>query len=373
MSVAPEAADGSARGVGVEAVERGYRRALLAYPRRWRARNGEQLLGVLLDMAEDPERHGTSGYRREVVSVVGHGLAVRLSPLGIAFPTGLRARLSTLAVASGAALSLLFLLTVDAHRIDVPGSGAPSYLPAPLSVMTPVYAGWLLLLVFSALRRPRPVRVTALLTAVYTAAVPGIAAATGAGRPLLHQLAVLGALALWAATASSWTRPPHPAVMLTLTAAVLAACLIAARMFHGTGPGLAQDYPTATLNLADLSRGIGLVTLVAAAVLAVTPLSGWTAPVLITAVPWAGFGVWEATTSANSVNGPTQLLLRLALGTGVAITVIHTAMTGTRTARLAHDSRDRPETGGHADHGHGRPRRCPGEVQWAGVHDTGGD
>lgn len=344
MSVVPE--DGSARSVGVEAVERRYRRALLAYPRRWRARNGDQLLGVLLDMAEDPQRDGTSGYRREVVAVIGHGLAARLSLLGTAFPTDLRARLSTLAVASGAALSLLFLLTVDAHRIDAPGLGAPGHLPAPFSVMTPVYAGWLLLMVFSALRRPRSVRVTALLTAVYTAAVPGLAAATGAGRPLLHQLVVFGALALCAATASSWTRPPHPAVVLTLTAAFLTACLTAARIFFLTGPGLAQDYRVATLNLADLSRVIGLFALVAAAVLAVTPLRGWAAPLLITAVPWAGFGVWEATTSANSVNGPAQLLLLLALMIDVATTVIHTAMTGPRTARLAKNLRDRPETGG---------------------------
>ena len=342
MSAVPE--DGSARGVGVGAVERRYRRALLAYPRRWRARNGGELLGVLLDMAEDPQHEGNGGHRREIAAVVGHGLAARLAPLGTVFPSGLRARLSTLAVASGTALSLLFLLTVDAHRIDVPGSGADGYLPTPFSVMTPVFAGWLLMLVFTALRRPRPMRVTALLITGWTAAVPGLAAATGTGRPLLHQLAVLGALALYAATASSWTRPPPPAVVLTLTAAVLAACLITERMF-AAGPGLAQDYMTATLDLADLSRGVGLVALAAAAVLAVTPLRGWAAPLLITAVPWAGFGVWEATTSANSVNGPTQLLLLVALVLGVAITMTHTAITGTWTARLAHDSRVRPQTG----------------------------
>lgn len=323
MSAVPDGPEGTARAVGVEAVERRYRRALRAYPRRWRARNGDQLLGVLLDMAQDQQRTGTGGYRREVVAVVGHGLAARLAPLGTALPAGLRARLSTLAVASGAALSLLWLLTVDAHRVDGPDPGLVGHLPAPFSVMTPVSTGWLLMLVFGALRRPRPVRVTALLTAAYTGAIPALAAATGSGRPLLHQLAVLGALALCAATASSWTRPPHPSLVITVAAAVLAAGLVAVRMFT-TGHGLAQDYRTTTLDLADLSRGIGLLALAAAAVLAVTSLRGWTAPVLITAVPWAGFGVWEATVVANSVNGSTQLLVLLALMVGVTVTVTHT-------------------------------------------------
>jgi len=342
----PDGPHGLVRGDGVEAVERRYRLALHAYPRAWRARNGDQLLGVLLDMAEDPLRTGTSGSRREVFPVIGHGLAARLAPLGTAFPPGLRTRLSTLAVASGAALSLLWLLTVDAHPVDGSSSGARLHLPAPFSVMTPVYAGWLLLLLFSALGHPRPVRVTALLTATCTAAAPALSAAIGSGRPLLHQLVPIGAFALCAATTSSWTRPPHPAVVLTLTAAVLTACLIAARLFFVTGPGLAQDYRTATLNLADLSRVIGLVALVAATVLAVTQLSRWVAPVLITAMPWAAFGIWEATTTANSVNGPTQLFLALALMVGLTVTVTHTAITGSRTAALARDSGDRPTPGG---------------------------
>lgn len=58
-------------------LERSYRRAMLAYPRSWRRKNGEVMLGTLLDAAE--ERASDKPAVWELASLLGHGLGERLN------------------------------------------------------------------------------------------------------------------------------------------------------------------------------------------------------------------------------------------------------------------------------------------------------
>lgn len=58
-------------------IERTYRRALRAYPRRWRREHGEAVLSTLLDAAEAQGRDAHAP--RELGSLLGHGLGERLN------------------------------------------------------------------------------------------------------------------------------------------------------------------------------------------------------------------------------------------------------------------------------------------------------
>lgn len=53
-----------------------YRRALTAYPRSWRARYGEEIIGVMLDIAENQQR--TRPQMTEMTNLVFHGITARI-------------------------------------------------------------------------------------------------------------------------------------------------------------------------------------------------------------------------------------------------------------------------------------------------------
>jgi hypothetical protein len=60
-----------------DALERRYRRLLLAYPRRWRRDHGDEVIGTLLDAAGPGQQRPT---RRETVDLLGNGLRRRCCP-----------------------------------------------------------------------------------------------------------------------------------------------------------------------------------------------------------------------------------------------------------------------------------------------------
>lgn len=62
--------------VEVSPLEHSYRRALKAYPRQWRARYGEEFIGVLLDVAES--QHRIRPTKSELLGVVFHGFTARV-------------------------------------------------------------------------------------------------------------------------------------------------------------------------------------------------------------------------------------------------------------------------------------------------------
>ncbi len=314
------------------ATERHYRRALLAYPKRWRDNHGEQLLGVLLDAAEDPAQE--RAHHVEIVDVVRHGVAERLSVLGRPFSGAVRNRLAALAIVNGVALAAVMLLTVGLGPQDRAGSSAPatgdggaaagSGLSAQqFDLMTPVYLGWLVVFGFAVARRPRPMRRSALLTAGCTAMVPVTAQVTGMQRPLLHQLAIFGVLALLAAAVDLYTEQVRPAVVVGLTAAVGYVAIAAIRTFADGNVGYAQ----VSDQLGGMSRPLGVGCLLLAALFAAIGRSSWSAPLLLVAIPWSAFGVWNAVTQPNSPDRPDQALLVALLAVGAALALIHQART----------------------------------------------
>lgn len=102
-----------------------YRRLLRWYPARWRERNGDVLLGTLLDAAEADGRAGPS--RTEAWSLRAHGLAERLD-CGVAFI------LSVIALAVFAAAGAAMLLS--SPMLAAVPIGSILIGPALLSVAT---------------------------------------------------------------------------------------------------------------------------------------------------------------------------------------------------------------------------------------------
>ncbi|PPL18983.1 hypothetical protein [Microterricola pindariensis] len=86
-------------------LEARYRALLRVYPRAWRAANEEAVLGTLLDVADGEGRLSPSA--RETIALLGNGLATRL---GASLPAPVRDGVATVALATGAALSLVFFL-----------------------------------------------------------------------------------------------------------------------------------------------------------------------------------------------------------------------------------------------------------------------
>ncbi|WP_139346823.1 hypothetical protein [Sinomonas mesophila] len=96
-------------------LEVGYRRALRAYPRSWRARYGDEFVGVLLDIAESRQRtHPTSA---ELVAVVFHGLIARISLLlGMVAPAERRDRVAAAATIILTALAAIMMVLGEVGR-----------------------------------------------------------------------------------------------------------------------------------------------------------------------------------------------------------------------------------------------------------------
>ena len=88
-------------------LETSYRRLLRAYPVEWREERGEEMLAVLLEWVPD---HQTRPSVREAVDVIWNGLRARFFGTSRSGPQSLRERVSLMALASGAAVSLLCLI-----------------------------------------------------------------------------------------------------------------------------------------------------------------------------------------------------------------------------------------------------------------------
>jgi hypothetical protein len=86
-------------------LEHSYRRALRWYPSAWRARNGEAMIGTLLDLADAEGRATPTRFERFGLAL--DGLLVRVD--GVA-PPSVRAGVSTVALATGLGFSLVYFL-----------------------------------------------------------------------------------------------------------------------------------------------------------------------------------------------------------------------------------------------------------------------
>ena len=188
-----------------------WRRWLWAYPRDWRDRHGEALLGTALDVADAAGRDRPT--RREVADLVTQGLATRVTFL-LPSPQVLRPA-GTAAVALGGAVAVTALVLGELIPPFWPDELVPPYRPewayfaslagrpGPLSALGPVvYALWLAVLAAVALGQRRTARVLLGAAAVAAVAVLPVAREFGLHRPpqplllVLFWCAVLGVVGL---------------------------------------------------------------------------------------------------------------------------------------------------------------------------------
>lgn len=134
-----------------------WRRALRSYPRSWRERHGEAMIGTLLDEAEALGLEAPS--RRDRLSLLASGLAVRL---GGWMPPAARETLAAASAATGLSLALVFAMF---SGFSTSMDDALPFEPVP-SPALPAVALWAMsgiLLLFGA---ARVARVTLALTAL---------------------------------------------------------------------------------------------------------------------------------------------------------------------------------------------------------------
>ncbi|MFI7608445.1 GlsB/YeaQ/YmgE family stress response membrane protein [Micromonospora sp. NPDC049366] len=200
-------------------LQRRYRRLLVAYPRDYRSRREEEIVGTYLDLA-DPRRRWPSP--QDALDLARAGLRERLRGYGA---LGLIAALplaATLALNTLVTLSTFLLLQVE---VSDPGAGGSATVGPVQTVGAIGWIGWLLAgLTVTALPRrwARPVATGSLLLTVLAAAV---AALVGLPRPplfVLVSVVALGVTTLALPAGPGRTRRVLPPVAAGLGVAVSA-------------------------------------------------------------------------------------------------------------------------------------------------------
>jgi hypothetical protein len=95
-------------------LESRYRRAIRAYPASWRAKHGEELVGVLLDVAARQNR--TRATAAELVHLMVHGAAARVNQVLSVVPRRRRDRIAAIGTVTGTALALVMLVLGELGR-----------------------------------------------------------------------------------------------------------------------------------------------------------------------------------------------------------------------------------------------------------------
>ncbi|MFG1776832.1 GlsB/YeaQ/YmgE family stress response membrane protein [Micromonospora sp. NPDC049048] len=192
-------------------LERRYRRLLRAYPRRYQAERGGEIVATYLDLA-DPKRRWPSPH--DALDLLGAGFRERLRGYGAlgladALPLAATAALNTLI-----AFAVFLLLQVELNDSHVTGLDPVG----PFQTLGAVaWLGWLLVGV-AATTLPGPwARLAAAGGLLLTIALPPVAALTGQPRPPLFVL--LPAIALGLATLALPTHPSGVGRSLPLLAA----------------------------------------------------------------------------------------------------------------------------------------------------------
>lgn len=93
------------------AIEQHYRRALRAYPAKWRARHGEEFLGVMLDVAAVEGRGKPT--RSELLDMALHGAVARVNQV---LPRSRRDRLAAVGAIGGASLAVVMMVLGELGR-----------------------------------------------------------------------------------------------------------------------------------------------------------------------------------------------------------------------------------------------------------------
>ena len=258
--------------------------ALRAYPRRWRQRHGEELLGVLLDVAQGAGR--TRPRVIDLTDVALRGLSMRWCIVRDVVPADVRRRAAILAIASAFALSVTFFLFGEWGPWVEGGAGYGPHVGPFLTLAPLVYLACSLTFAATVVC-PRTTRFFAGLTLALAVDEPLLAGITGwtpAPRYLLILLALLSAMALSCPGAAD----AHERRELAALGAVLTGISLltfgmltgfeADYIYRSAGPG---HFPVIGDTTGLVAAGLAL-----ALFLSWTRSRAWGGAVALNAVPW---------------------------------------------------------------------------------------
>lgn len=301
-------------------VVRTYRRAMWAYPRAWRAVYGQEVQAVLVDLAREQGRQRADA--RELGSVIGNGLLLRVESLFGLWSQRTRQRAALLAAALAGVMSALWLVAAEftPWRAGVPVTGpvpADKWMTDERVFVVPYTAGLGVLSLAAAMvglmlvlrRRSRAGQGVFAAAAVLTAIVPAAASLTGVHRPPLFHLGLLFGLLLVAAAA-----PTRPTVAQRRAVAswfgLTASFAVAMALIPSPMVGFIQLFyylpPSGEFFVSLLVSGAGVVALLIC--MTAPSLRVWVVPLLMVFGWWWGQAVylgeglpsgWMATTSAG--------------------------------------------------------------------------
>ncbi|MFC7546221.1 hypothetical protein [Plantactinospora sp. GCM10030261] len=217
-------------------LERRYHRLLRAYPADYRRARGAEIVGTYLDLAA-PGRAWPSP--AEAADLLRGGLRQRLRAAGAAdLVPGVRLA-AMLAFGCAVALAALWLAAAEPHYLPVEWR-VPTFGPfATLGVIA--WAGWLLAALVAAIVPGRATRLAVTTAVALTVALVPLATLTGVPRPPLYVLLPQVALGLLALALPD--RPPGPARFGPLLLGALVA-LVARTMYPVGEPGYYLGYWT---------------------------------------------------------------------------------------------------------------------------------
>jgi hypothetical protein len=279
-------------------LEREYRRALRWYPKRWRTRNEDAVVGTLLDVAED--RGESSPSKGDLRDLRARGFQERMGWVGRMLTETIRNRLSLIALATGVAIAtwgVVFSILNAAMEDNLIGTGflnlytGATFGPfASLDVI--LFVLWIA--AFGAALLGQSVLTRVLLVATLPAAVVAqfLSGALGMERHpntaftlLLCGLAILATLGR-ARRARRWR------LSLGITAVVTTTAL-AWLLWRSATPGfhlyLALSYENHIFDSAQ--PFVGWICAIAGVIVLVSIASarwGWAAVTAISALPWLG-------------------------------------------------------------------------------------
>jgi hypothetical protein len=181
----------------VTELEASYRRALRWYPRNWRARNEEAVVGTLLDRAEE-ERRATPG-AGELADLRTSALAARLGPLG-RIPAPIRNRAAALAFGLGSGIAIAAPIAIAVQKATLPPVML-HYLPTVgpfVGFGFLFYGTWILALITALVGLKWATRILAFAAVAVGIALHALARGTQIGAPTTTTIVLVGMLAILA-------------------------------------------------------------------------------------------------------------------------------------------------------------------------------
>lgn len=312
-------------------VARAYRLALWAYPRRWRERYADEVLGVLLEPA-DAGLDGPDCPRvewREAGSLVGNGLLVRVEGL-----FGYCTRRTREMAAAGAAMMLAVvsvaafvfgewlpwragapLLSIegaDSATAWATGQATPGM--GPIVCATALVAG-----ACSIAGRARAAQGWFAAAAASALATPLVAAVLPVNRPPIMHLALVFGLAMVAAAAPVRMRPGRRILVVVAVGVTAAAALLALWQLTRGGYSAATTFYDLYAVTRPVSDAVSWVTIPAAVLVAAVPiLRKHIGAYLLVCLPWwmqqAGFQQLRHLVAPDTVLAFISLAALLAIG-----------------------------------------------------------